>query len=92
MEVAPSTYYKKLKQKPSSHDLDNEQIDQGILSIYTNSKKRYGVSKSHHQLIEQDFDFSIKCVQKRMRILNIHSITVKNIDQARLLKNAWKNE
>lgn len=77
MEVAPSTYYKELKHKPSHRELENEQIDQAILSIYTDSKKRYGAWKIHHQLIEQGFDLSIKRVQKRMRILGIHSITVK---------------
>ncbi|MGM0112136.1 hypothetical protein IGI52_002466 [Enterococcus sp. DIV0187] len=77
MEVSPSTYYKELKHKPSHRELENEQIDQAILSIYTDSKKRYGAWKIHHQLIEQGFDLSIKRVQKRMRILGIHSITVK---------------
>lgn len=77
MKVAPSTYYKELKHKPSDRELENEQIDQAILSIYTDSKKRYGAWKIHHQLIEQGFDLSIKRVQKRMRILGIHSITVK---------------
>ena len=75
--MAPSTYYKELKHQPSNRELENEQIDQAILSIYTDSKKRYGAWKIHHQLIEQGFDLSIKRVQKRMRILGIHSITVK---------------
>ncbi|WP_438782217.1 IS3 family transposase [Enterococcus sp. DIV0187] len=77
MKVALSTYYKELKHQPSNRELENEQIDQVILSIYADSKKRYGAWKIHHQLIEQGFDLSIKRVQKRMRILGIHSITVK---------------
>lgn len=77
MKAAPSTYYKELKHQPSNRELENEQIDHVILSIYTESKKRYGAWKIHHQLIEQGFDLSIKRVQKRMRILSIHSITVK---------------
>lgn len=77
MDVAPSTYYKELKHESSQRESENEQIDQAILSIYTDSKKRYGAWEIHHQLIEQDFDLSIKRVQKRMRILGIHSITVK---------------
>ncbi|WP_416244330.1 IS3 family transposase [Enterococcus faecalis] len=76
MEVAPSTYYKELKHTPSQRELENERIDKAILSIYTDSKKRYGTWKIHHQLIEQGFDLSIKRVQKRMRLLGIHSITV----------------
>lgn len=77
MGVAPSTYYKELKHKPSNRERENEQIDQAILSIYTDSKKHYGVWKIHHHLIDQGFYLSIKRVQKRMHILGIHSITVK---------------
>ena len=45
MEVAPSTYYKELKHTPSQRELENERIDKAILSIYTDSKKRYGAWK-----------------------------------------------
>lgn len=51
MEVAPSTYYKELKHTPSQRELENERIDKAILSIYTDSKKRYGAWKIHHQLL-----------------------------------------
>lgn len=63
MEVAPSTYYKALKHKPSNRELENEQIDQAILSIYTDSKKRYGAWKIHHQLIERGC--TIFCVSSK---------------------------
>ncbi|WP_202394471.1 IS3 family transposase, partial [Enterococcus faecalis] len=77
MEVAPSTYYKELKHTPSQRELENERIDKAILTIYNDIKQLYAPWKIHHQLIEQGFDLSIKRVQKRMRLLGIHSITVK---------------
>lgn len=90
IEVAPSTYYKELKHKPSNRELENEQINQAILEIYADSKKRYGAWKIHHQLIEQGFDLSIKRVQKRMRILGVHSITVKKYQPTKVSKERVK--
>lgn len=42
MEIAPITYYRELKHTPNQREFKNERIDKAILSIYTDSKKRYG--------------------------------------------------
>lgn len=90
LQVAPSTYYKELHHKPSNRERENQKIDEAILSIYTESKKRYGAWKIHHQLTEQGFTLSIKRVQKRMRILGIHSITVKKYRPSQTSKEPIK--
>lgn len=87
LNVAPSTYYKELKHTPSQRELENERIDKASLSIYTDSKKRYGAWKIHQKLTELGFDLSIKRVQKRMRIFRIHSITVKKYRPTKDSKN-----
>ena len=55
----------------------NKELDEKILDIYNGSNSRYGAPKITNVLKANGTKASIKRVQRRMRLLDIHSITVK---------------
>lgn len=72
-----STYYKCLNHLKSNRDAENQKLDNDILAIYYDTKRRYGTPKIHHELLEKGWHVSLKRVQRRMALLGIHSIVIK---------------
>ena len=72
-----STYYKYLNHVKSNRDAENQKLDNDILAIYYDTKRRYGAPKIHHELLENGWHVSLKRVQRRMALLGIHSIVIK---------------
>jgi len=72
-----STYYKYLNHKPSNRDNENQRLDEDILVIYYDTKRRYGAPKIHHELLEMGRHVSLKRVQRRMVQLGICSVVIK---------------
>lgn len=72
-----STYYKYLNHVNSNRDAENQKLDNDILAIYYDTKRRYGAPKIHHELLENGWHVSLKRVQRRMALLGIHSIVIK---------------
>lgn len=77
LHIQRSTYYKHLNHKPSKRELKNQELDEAILTLFYDSKKRYGAPKIYKTLLSKGFHISLKRVQRRMIILNIHSIVIK---------------
>lgn len=75
--VSRSSYYKFLSKKQSKRSIENKKIQEKILKIYEDSKKRYGAPKIHKTLIAQGIKISLKRVQRLMKKLGIKSIVVK---------------
>lgn len=71
LEINRSTYYKYLNHKSSNRDNENQKLDEAILAIYYETKRRYGAPKIHHDLLENDWHVSLKGVQRRMALLGI---------------------
>lgn len=72
-----STYYKCINHKSSNRDEENKRLDEDILTIYYDTKRRYGAPKIHHELLVNGWHVSLKRVQRRMALLDIHSIVMK---------------
>lgn len=62
---------------PSNRDIENQQLDEKISSIYYESKKRYGAPKIQKILQSIGIYASIKRVQRRMVFMGLRSIVVK---------------
>ena len=75
--VNRSTYYKSLNHKPSARELETKKLDADILTIYYDTKRRYGAPKICDDLHDMGWNVSLKRVQRRMAVLGIHSIVVK---------------
>lgn len=72
-----STYYDRIKRKPSKRSLENKKFEELIMNIYLESKKRYGAPKITAKLNKLGHKISIKRVQRLMRELEIRSIVKK---------------
>jgi len=77
LEINRSTYYKKINHKPSKRELETNQLDSEIKTIYFESKKRYGAPKIYKILTTKGNVLSLKRVQRRMASMGLRSITVK---------------
>lgn len=77
LKVSRSSYYKHLSKKPSNRELENQSISKEIMSIYKESKKRYGAIKIYRCLIGKKIKISLKRTQRLMKKLGIRSIIVK---------------
>ena len=75
--VSRSSYYKFLNKKESNRSIENKQFQERILTIYKESKKRYGAPKIHKVLMDKGFKISLKRVQRLMKMLGIKSIVVR---------------
>ena len=77
LNVARSSYYKSLCKKESKREIENKNIENQILEIYTASKKCYGSPKINIALKEFGTNISLKRTQRIMRKLGIRSVIVK---------------
>lgn len=71
LKVSRSSYYKYLTKSLSSRAIENKVFADKILTIYKESKKRYGAPKIHNTLINQGNKISLKRVQRLMQKLGI---------------------
>ena len=72
-----STYYDRIKRKPSKRSLENKKFKELIMNIYLESKKCYVAPKITAKLNKLNYKISIKRVQRFMRELDIRSIVKK---------------
>ena len=77
-----SVYYYHAQNRPNSYALANKELDEKILDIYSGSNSRYGAPKITKALKANGTYASIKRVQRRMKMLNIRSITIKKYKPA----------
>lgn len=77
LKVCRSSYYKYINKKPSNREIENQKIEEKILDIHRDSKKRYGAIKINKSLEEQGITISIKKTQRLMNKLGIKSVIVK---------------
>lgn len=54
-----STYYKYLNHVKSNRDVENQKLDNDILAIYYDTKRRYGAPKIHYELLENGWHVSL---------------------------------
>ena len=77
LKVSRSSYYKYLNKKPSSRELENNEIEKEIINIHKASKNRYGAHKINESLKILGITISLKRTQRLMRKLGIKSIIIK---------------
>ena len=77
LKVSRSSYYKFLNKTESKRTIENKGFEERILSIYEESKKRYGAPKIHEILTGGGATISLKRVQRLMKKLGIESIIIK---------------
>jgi transposase InsO family protein len=87
-----STYYQSHHYTPSRRALENENLKQNILEIYTESNCRYGAPKIQKILEQSGKYVSIKRVQRFMKQLNIHSIVIKKFRPTKANKKVIERE
>ena len=76
--IARSSYYKALTKSETPRAKEKKELKEVIHKIYDESKGRYGSPKIHKILTKKEgYKISEKRVQKLMREMNLHSITVK---------------
>lgn len=74
-----STYYVALNHVPSKREQEYKEFSNEVLSIYNEFKKRYGAINIHRELNDRNIPYSVKCVQRHMKKLEIKSIVVKKV-------------
>lgn len=75
LELPRSTYYKSIRRIISKRERENQHLDDCILQLFYDSKKRYGAPKLQQKLEEIfGIQVSLKRVQRRMNCLGIRSI------------------
>lgn len=72
-----STYYKSLNHVMSVRASENQKLDEDIMRIYFDTKRRYGAPEIHQVLLSKGWHVSLKQVQRRMATPSIHSIAIK---------------
>ena len=77
LNINKRTYYKAKNRKVSARKIENQKLDADILTIYYETKRRYGAPKIHDELLDLGWHVSLKRVQRRMSTLSIHSIVIK---------------
>ena len=77
LKINRSTYYKTVNHVMSARDSENQKLDEDIMTIYFDTKRRYGAPKIHQVLLTNGWHVSLKRVQRRMVTLGIHSIVIK---------------
>lgn len=77
LKLPKSTYYQAAHKKPSVYHLENQHITERIREIHQESDCRYGAPKIHYLLCREDFQVSIKRVQRLMKRAGIRSTIVK---------------
>lgn len=77
LKVFRSSYYKYLNKKPSNRELENKKIEDEIVKIHKDSKKRYGAVKINRKLSAKGINISLKKTQRLMNKLGIKSIIIK---------------
>ncbi|WP_183108782.1 IS3 family transposase [Thermohalobacter berrensis] len=77
LELPLSTYYDRRPRKKSNKTLENEKLKKEIMSVYLDSKKRYGAPKIRQILKSRGWSISLKRVQRLMQKLGIRSIVSK---------------
>ena len=77
LKLSRSSYYNFLSKVDSKRTIENKDFEERILTIYDESKKRYGAPKIHKILTSDGATISLKRVQRLMKKLGIKSIIIK---------------
>lgn len=92
LDLNRSTYYKDSKRKPTKTQINNNELDSKILKVYYDSKRRYGAPKIFKVLRNEGETASLKRIQRRMTVLGIKSVVVKNYKPVKAEKNMEQKE
>ena len=65
MHMAKSTYYFEVSKKDVVSERNQEILDE-IKSIFESNKRRYGVRRVHHELLNRGYQVNHKRVQRLM--------------------------
>ena len=79
LNIHHSVYYYHCNHNENSYQIANQKLDVEIERIYNESKKRYGSPKITKVFESEGIKASQKRVARRMKILKLRSITIKNI-------------
>lgn len=82
LKIHHSVYYYHCNHTTNSYKEANEQLDIKIISIFNDSKGRYGSQKITKILNEQGIKVSQKRVARRMKLLGLRSITIKKFNHS----------
>ena len=63
LKINRSTYYKSVNHVMSARDLENQKLDEDIMMIYFDSKRRYGAPKIYQVLLTMGWQVILKRVQ-----------------------------
>lgn len=77
LKFSRSTYYAAINHKPSKREQEYNKFSTQVLSVYTESKRRYGAIKIQRELSDRGIPCSVKRVQRHMRRLGIKSIVIR---------------
>lgn len=77
-----SVYYYHKRNKENSYKKSNEELDKKIREEFEKSKQRYGSPKITKILNKQGIKVSQKRVARRMKYLNLRSITIKKFNHS----------
>ena len=80
LAVSSSGYYESLKRSPSQREHDNAEIDNKIVSIYTQHRGRYGAPRIHKELEAMGDQAGKNKIARRMQRLGLRA----------LAKRKWK--
>ena len=92
LNIHHSVYYYYCNHPTNSYEEANKQLDEQIKKIFDASKGRYGSPKITKMLMEQGIYVSQKRVARRMKALELRSITVKKFNHFGKSKTDDKKE
>jgi len=92
LDLNRSSYYKAFHHKPSRTQISNNELDSRILTVYYESKRRYGAPKICKVLHKKGEKASLKRIQRRMTALGIKSVVVKKYKPVKADKNVEQKE
>lgn len=82
LEIHHSVYYYHCNHQENSYKIANQKLDKKIQEVYEQSKGRYGSPKITEVLNKEGIKVSQKRVARRMKVLDLKSITVKKYNHA----------
>ena len=73
LSIGRSSYFAWLHRKPSKRQLENENLDNKIISIFRKNSSRYGAPRIKDDLVEQGDVCGKNRVARRMRHLGLRA-------------------
>ena len=77
LKVSRSGYYQWIKYPNSQRKIEDRDLKQKIMQIYSNSRKTYGSPRIYQQLLREGYSVGKKRVERLMKEAGIHAIAKK---------------